>query len=232
MARKTKKKSLISTLSNLDMVDVQPLTENQERAFTEYDYDKNLVLHGHAGTGKTYLALFLALRELSEDQNYDKLIIIRSVVPSREIGFLPGSLEDKIEVYEEPYEEMCGKIFRRGDAYSTLKKSSIIDFKTTSFMRGITYDRSIVIIDECQNMIDQEISTILTRIGEDTRFILCGDFRQNDLGREKSGLNKNINILKNIDSVSFINFTVDDIVRSGFVRDYIKEREEYEKDNQ
>jgi phosphate starvation-inducible protein PhoH len=214
------------TLNN----NIEPLTLNQERVFKFWNNRNNLILHGYAGTGKTFIALYLALKALEDKKlPYRTIVIIRSAVPSRDIGFLPGSAEEKAAVYEEPYETIVNNLYGRGDAYGILKKKDIIQFRTTSYMRGITYDKSILIVDEIQNMVDSELNTMLTRIGEDCRFMMLGDIHQTDLNekREKSGLKDIFNILKRIDGVSFVEFNPDDIVRSDFVRNYILERERY-----
>lgn len=215
--------------NKMNLLEIQPLTDNQDIAFEEwFDNRKNLVMHGYAGTGKTFLALNFALSIVQEKQSlYKKVVIIRSAVPSRDIGFLPGSANEKASAYEEPYESIVNTLYGRGDAYTILKRTGVIDFRTTSYMRGLTFDRSILIIDECQNMSDAEINTILTRIGEDSRFIFCGDFRQNDLKKEKSGMYDAIKIMSRIKSVGFVEFQLEDIVRSGFVKDYIIQREKY-----
>lgn len=201
---------------------ITPLTANQKKAFTEYKH-KNLMLHGTAGTGKTFVAVYLALNDILNHQLYDKLVIIRSVVPSRDIGFLPGSTKEKIKVYEAPYQTICSELFDRGDAYEILKNKQQIEFISTSFIRGITLNNCVVIIDECQNLIWSEISTALTRIGQNCKVILCGDTKQSDL-TEKTGKNdllKLIAVCKTVNNFAFIQMTRNDIVRSGFVKDFI-----------
>lgn len=226
-----RKKSLGSSLIIAN--EIEPLTDNQEKVFDDWDDGYQIIMTGYAGTGKSFLSLYLALSEIENPKNpYQQIIIIRSDVATRRMGFLPGDVHEKAAVYEEPYESMVNEIYGRADAYDILKKKRIIDFKTTSYLRGITYNNSIIIVDEIQNMTDSELNTILTRFGNDTRFILCGDFRQTDLNvkQEKSGFYDIINILKNIKSVKMTDFGIDDIVRSGFVRDYIIEREKYYHD--
>jgi phosphate starvation-inducible protein PhoH and related proteins len=208
---------------------IEPLTENQAKAFDAYAEDKNLVLSGSAGTGKTFLAMSLALRELIKNNNsyYKKLIIIRSAVPSRDLGFVPGTLEEKSKIYQDPYMNIANELIGRGDAWHFLVNKEIIEFQTTSFLRGLTFTDCIIIFDEFQSATFHEIDTVLTRIGENCRFILCGDFCQNDLSikREKSGFEDAIRILKQIEDVKEIRFTVDDVVRSGFVKKYLIEKE-------
>lgn len=208
---------------------IEPLTENQAKAFTAYAEDKNLVLSGSAGTGKTFLAMSLALKELIKNSNsyYKKLIIIRSAVPSRDLGFVPGTLEEKSKIYQDPYMNIANELIGRGDAWHFLVNKEIIEFQTTSFLRGLTFTDCIIIFDEFQSATFHEIDTVLTRIGENCRFILCGDFCQNDLSikREKSGFEDAIRILKQIDDVQEVRFTVDDVVRSGFVKKYLIEKE-------
>lgn len=215
--------------NHFELRKISPLTTNQQRTFDAYDQDKNLILHGFAGTGKTFVSLYLALEEVLEPSPiYDKIIIVRSVVPSRDVGFLPGSIKEKTRVYEEPYKEICDDLFGRGDGYDILKMRGLIHFTTTSFLRGVTFNNAIVIVDELQNMVFGELDTVMTRLGDQSKVIFCGDFRQTDLTleKEKSGLIHFLNITKRMDKFDYIEFDKTDIVRSGLVRDYIIKRTE------
>ena len=211
-----RKKSKTLQGANLELQEIEPLTKNQLRAF---ESDKNMVLHGVAGTGKTFIACYFAFDDMIKGE-MDKLVIIRSAVPTRDIGFLPGTEKEKSAVYEEPYKDICIELFDRGDAYEILKNKNLVQFMTTSFIRGITLRDSIVIVDECQNMSFHELDSIITRVGEGSRIIFCGDFRQSDLGG-KNGLHEFIRILKAMNRFDLVDFQVSDIVRSGFVKDYI-----------
>lgn len=214
---------------NFNLAKIEPKTISQEDAFESFDDGLNLMLHGTAGTGKTFIALYFALREVLQNQSYKKIAIFRSAVAGREIGHLPGSKEEKEKVFELPYYEICQKLFNRGDAYQILKTKNIIEFATTSHIRGITIDDAIIIVDECQNMSDQELHTIMTRLGENSRIIFCGDVRQDDLTstrkKELSGLNQFMKIIETMREFDFIEFNCDDIVRSGIVKSYIIARE-------
>ena len=201
--------------SGLELAEIEPLTRNQLVAF---ESDKNLVLHGCAGTGKTFISCYLAFDDMTKNQ-YEKLVIIRSAVPTRDIGFLPGTEKEKSSVYEEPYYDIAIDLFERGDAYQILKTKRLVHFMTTSYIRGITLKNAVIMIDECQNMSFHELDSIITRVGEDCRVIFCGDFRQADL--QKNGLQDFIRILKAMDCFDLVEFEIRDIVRSGFVRDYI-----------
>lgn len=215
--------------NHFELRTVSPLTPNQQLTFDAYRKGMNLMLHGYAGTGKSYISLYLALQEvLSGQSNYDKVIIVRSVVPSRDIGFLPGSVKEKIRVYEEPYKEICDELFGRGDGYDILKMRGMIHFTTTSFLRGLTFNNAVVIVDELQNMTFPELDTVMTRMGDYSKIMFCGDFRQTDLVKEtdKSGLMSFINITKRMNKFAYIEFEKQDIVRSGLVRDYIIKRTE------
>jgi len=217
--------------SHFELRKITPLTPNQEKTFNAYNQGYNLILHGYAGTGKSYISLYLALKEiLSGSQIYDKIVIVRSVVPSRDIGFLPGSIKDKIKVYEEPYKEICDNLFGRGDGYDVLKMKGLIEFTTTSFLRGTTFNNAIVIVDELQNMTFPELDTVMTRMGEKSKVMFCGDFRQTDLTKEaeKSGIKHFINITKKMSRFEYVEFEKQDIVRSGLVKDYIIKRTEME----
>lgn len=200
----------------------EPLTDNQAIAFEAFEDDKNLILHGIAGTGKTYIACYLAYKALT-DKDQSSLVIIRSAVPTRDIGFLPGTQEEKSAVYEEPYKDITSDLFERGDAYSILKQKFTVEFMTTSFIRGITIDNAVILIDECQNMTFHELDSIITRVGTNCRVIFCGDFRQDDFSgkRENSGLQDFFKILNKTDRFKMIDFQIEDIVRSDLVKDYI-----------
>ena len=201
--------------SGLSLAEIEPLTKNQLIAF---ESDKNLLLHGIAGTGKTFISCYLAFDDMVKGV-YNNLVIIRSAVPTRDIGFLPGSEKEKASVYEEPYKEIALELFQRGDAYEILKTKGLVHFMTTSFVRGITLKETVIIIDECQNMTFHELDSIITRVGTNCRVIFCGDFRQSDL--KSNGLESFMEILKNMGSFDFIDFEIKDIVRSEFVKDYI-----------
>ena len=211
--------------ANLTLREIEPLTQNQVKAF---ESEKNLVLHGVAGTGKTYISLYLALDDMSK-KIYQQTVLIRSAVSTREIGFLPGTAKEKAEVYEEVYKDICIELFGRGDAYELLKKQGLVHFMTTSFIRGVTLRNATIIVDECQNMTFHELDSIITRIGEGCRIIFCGDFKQVDFvqkGKEQSGLPAFMKILEAMDEFEMIDYTVKDIVRSDFVKKYIIAKEE------
>ena len=206
------------------------LTDLQNRAIQAYDDSYHLVLHGVAGTGKTFLSLFLALQDIVEGHDdYNKLYIMRSIVPTRDMGFLPGSAKQKAQVYEEPYRMMCNELFNRGDAYEVLKSKDMCEFVTTSFLRGTTFNNCIIIVDEINNMSFHELDSIITRVGKDCRIIFCGDYRQSDLtdSHERGGLGRFLDILNNMGGFKRFEFGVDDIVRSDLVKDYIIHKMEY-----
>lgn len=211
---------------NFHLSSVKALTENQNLAFHANGSGLNLLLFGVAGTGKTFLASYFALSDLLASL-VKKIIIIRSAVTTRDQGFLPGTLQEKMALYESPYRdlfsELCGG---RRDVYDLLKKKDYLEFMSTSFIRGVTFDDAIIIVDEVQNCTDHEINSILTRVGNNTRVILCGDYRQDDLKmtgkkNQESGMKTLIQVAQHMDSFSCIEFDVNDIVRSGFCKDYI-----------
>ena len=216
-----------------DMKIIKPLTDNQKGFFDAYDKSKIMLLHGVAGTGKTYIAMYQALQEILESNtNYKKIYIVRSAVPSRDIGHLPGSEKEKTDVYVQPYREIANELLPRfGDkAYSKLKEQNLIDFMVTSYIRGLTLDNCIVIVDECQNMTDMELNSIITRVGNNSKIVFCGDFRQTDLNKkhDMSGLKKFIAITNHMPSFRQVEFGVEDIVRSNLVKEYIIARMQYE----
>ncbi len=213
------------------MTNITPLTDNQTTAFEAYKEGKNLLLHGAAGTGKTFITLYLALQEvLDVTTPYDKIIIVRSLVPTREIGFLPGDHEDKSYLYQIPYKNMVRYMFSMPDdnsfqmLYDNLRAQETIDFWSTSFIRGVTLDSAIVIVDEFSNLNFHELDSMITRIGEDSKIMFCGDITQTDLTREKetSGISDFIKIVENMKDVfTCVEFDINDIVRSGLVRSYL-----------
>jgi phosphate starvation-inducible protein PhoH len=208
---------------------IQPLTCNQTKTFEAFSKDKNLLLHGSAGTGKSFISLYLSLLEVMEGHgDLHKVVILRSVVPTRDMGFLPGSAKEKAKVYEAPYSSICNELFGRGDSYEILKTKGVVEFQTTSFVRGTTFSDCIVVVDEMQNMTYQELDSVITRIGENCRVIFSGDFKQSDLLRdaERNGLMNFMKILKRMNMFDCIEFTKEDIVRSKLVKSYIIAKEE------
>lgn len=213
---------------------ITPKTKNQENVFRDFTNGKNLLIHGLPGTGKTFISLYLALTEIQEYHEYHNITIIRSVVPTRDMGFLPGSVKDKAKVYEAPYQAICTELYGRKDAYDILKNNGVINFETSSFLRGITFDNTIIIVDECQNMSYHELSTIITRVGKNTRIIFCGDYRQTDLvyDDDKTGLKNFMKIINKMPKYfSCIEFIEDDIVRSGLVKEFIIKKIQLETNN-
>ena len=209
-----------------DLYDFDPITANQEIAFASWDEGDNLVLSGSAGTGKTFIACYLGLEAVLEKE-YQRLVIVRSVVPVREMGFLPGSADEKKDVFSAPYKAIFSELVGDVAAYNKLINSRLVEFESTSFIRGITYDNSIIIVDEMQNMNFHELDSIITRVGNNCRIIFSGDYRQTDFKYkdEKDGILQFLNIVERLNNFSVINFGWDDIVRSDFVRDYIMTKE-------
>ena len=212
------------------MVNIKPLTENQKKAFKSYKDGKNLFLYGAAGTGKTFVALFNGLQDVLRNETpYDTVYMVRSAVPTREIGFLPGDEEDKTALFQVPYQNMVKFMFEMpgerefGTLYERLKNQGSLMFLTTSFLRGITLDNAVIIVDECQNLTFHELDTIVTRVGQDAKIIFCGDFFQTDLMKssDKQGMVNFIKILDAMQQFDNIEFTIGDIVRSGFVKEYL-----------
>jgi phosphate starvation-inducible PhoH-like protein len=212
------------------LVDIQPLTKNQTILFDAYNSDKQLFVYGCAGTGKTFCALYLALKDvLDELTPYDKVVIVRSLVATREIGFLPGDHEDKSSLYQIPYKNMVRYMFElNSDAefemlYGNLKAQESIKFWSTSFLRGTTLDNSIIIVDECQNLNFHELDSIITRVGDNSKIMFCGDATQSDLTKnnERDGILNFMKIIQRMPEFESIEFGIEDIVRSGLVKSYI-----------
>mgnify|MGYP000674397297 CR=1 FL=1 len=226
-AKKMKRKRPIN--SDL-LIDVEPLTENQTKLFESYKSGKNVVAYGAAGTGKTFITLYNALKEvLDEITPYEQIYVVRSLVATREIGFLPGDHEDKSSLYQIPYKNMVKYMFQLPTEvdfemlYGNLKQQETIKFWSTSFVRGTTLDNSIIIVDEYQNMNFHELDSIITRVGEDSKIMFCGDARQSDLTKanEKNGIVDFMDILRKMPSFDIIEFGIEDIVRSGLVKEYL-----------
>ena len=211
-----------------DMFEFEALTDNQQKARDAWEEDHHLVLSGSAGTGKTYLGMYFALEKvLNKETSYEKVIIVRSIVPTREIGYLPGSREEKESPYTIPYVDICADILDTGNAYQKLVLQGKAEFMSTSFIRGTTFDNCIVLVDEMQNLNFHELDSVITRVGENCRMIMCGDYYQSDFekDRDKNGVIQFLNILEQLTKFETIEFTWKDIVRSDFVRDYIMTKE-------
>jgi predicted ribonuclease YlaK len=207
-----------------DLGTFDALTDNQQVTFDEYAKDKSLLLHGVAGTGKTFLGILLGLEEvLDPSYDYSQLCIVRSVVPTRDIGFLKGTDEEKIAIYELPYRLICKELFSSETAYDALKQQGKVQFISTSFIRGLTFDNAIILVDEMQNLNFHELDSIITRPGKNSKVILCGDYTQTDLAKhsDKEGIKTFMKILNRMNEFSTVEFGVDDIVRSDFVKSYI-----------
>lgn len=216
-----------------DLKTFEPLTNNQKKFFDAYKRgDYFVALHGVAGTGKTFCAVYKALEEVLDKSNpFRKIIIVRSAVQSREIGHLPGDVTEKMEIYQQPYQQICETLFGRKDAYQRLSEQGYIEFISTSFIRGMSFDDAIIIVDEMQNLSFEEIDTVMTRVGYRSKIIWCGDYRQTDLNKKKndmSGILKFFDIAMHMGAFTRIEFTPDDIVRSSLVKDYILAKMQYE----
>jgi phosphate starvation-inducible PhoH-like protein len=225
--KKQKRKPATAGISNLQLKEIHPLTENQGKVFEAFADDKNVVCAGSAGTGKTFLLFYLCLQEMIYGQGYDKIIVFRSSVPTRNIGFLPGDEKEKMAAYEQPYKGICGDLFGRSDAYEILKKKDLVEFQSTSFVRGNTFDNCLIIVEECQDMNLHEISTIVTRCGKNTKIFFSGDYKQCDLDgrREISGFNDFLKIVDMMYSFETVEFGLEDIVRSGLVKEFLIAKE-------
>ena len=212
------------------LVAIKHITDNQKIVFDTWKKGKNQFLFGAAGTGKTFVSLYLSLKDVLDlKTKFDKVVLVRSLIPTRDIGFLPGDEEDKASLYQVPYMNMVQFMFEMSNEqqfntlYDRLKGQGTLFFLSTSFLRGLTFDNSIIIVDECQNLNFHELDTIITRVGQDSKIIFCGDFDQTDLVKrnEKNGLHDFLRILMEMEEFNCLEFTIGDIVRSGFVRNYI-----------
>ena len=226
----TKQMKRKKPISNTYLLDIEPITDNQKKLFDSYSEGKHLVAYGTAGTGKTFISLYNAISDiLDESTPYEKIYLVRSLVSTREIGFLPGDHEDKADIYQIPYKNMVKYMFQMpSDAdfemlYGNLKAQDSIKFWSTSFIRGTTLDNAIIIVDEFQNLNFHELDSIITRVGENSKILFCGDASQTDLVKtnDRNGIHDFLNILRKMPSFDIIEFGIDDIVRSGLVKEYI-----------
>ena len=215
---------------------IDPITETQSDLFNSYRDGKNILAIGSAGTGKTYISLYLALKDVMAKNQYKEVIIVRSSVQSREQGHMPGDAKEKMAHFEAPYVDIVNDLFERNDAYQLLKQKGMVRFMSTSFIRGLTFDDALILVDECQNLRWDELRTIMTRVGENSRIIFCGDTKQDDLACSKnrldvSGLRHFKKVIDKMSSDCFatIEFTVQDIVRSGIVKEFIIAEESIEE---
>ena len=224
MAKKNKE------ISSSNLLKIKPITESQKTVFETWKKGQNQFLFGCAWTGKTFISLYLAMQDvLNLQTKYEKVVLVRSLIPTREIGFLPGDEEDKAALYQVPYQNMVQFMFEQPNEqafkmlYDRLKSQGSLYFLSTSFLRGLTFDNTIIIVDECQNLNFHELDTITTRVGQDSRIVFCGDFFQTDLIKtgDKNGLHDFLRILEEMKDFNCTEFNIGDIVRSGFVRDYL-----------
>lgn len=214
------------------LLDYEPITQNQRIAYDSWDDGDHLVLAGSAGTGKTFIGMYLALSDVLDKQyEQDKLVIVRSVVPTREMGYLPGSIEEKVDAYTAPYRAIATELFNEKMAYDMLEAQGAITFMSTSFIRGQTIDDAVILVDEMQNLTYHELDSIITRVGRNTRIVFSGDYYQSDLNKEtdKNGILDFLNIMEVMNNFTTIEFGWADIVRSDFVRDYIMTKEMVER---
>lgn len=226
---KTKLQTIESMNIRLDdLRTIEPITGAQKYAWQSWREGDNLAMIGTAGTGKTFLAMYLALEEIMDKSSpFDTLRIIRSAVPTREVGFLPGTIEEKLNAFTGPYRAAAADLFEDDRAYDKLVHNKYIQFESTSYIRGVTFDNSIVLVDEMQNLNFHELDSVMTRIGHCSKIIFCGDYKQSDFKQqsEKNGINTFLEILEQLKHFSVVEFSWEDIVRSGLVRDYIMTKE-------
>ena len=216
------------SVQSTHLAPIQPLTDAQRTFCTAFDAGVPcIMLHGVAGTGKTFIAMFKALQEALMVPKR-RVVLMRSAVPTRDIGFLPGAEAEKMAAYQLPYGDMCARLVQHPDGFTKLLAQNTVEFWSTSFIRGVTLDNAVVVVDECQNMTDMELHSIMTRFGAKSRVIWCGDFRQTDVmkaagAKSGSGLRPFMDTLNRMPKkfVTQIEFGIDDIVRSPLVKEYL-----------
>ena len=217
-------------ISHDQLVEMKGVTKNQLEVFKQYAEGKNLFLYGPAGTGKTFVILYNAIKQvLDPSTDFNCIYIVRSLMPTRSLAFMPGDEQDKSSLYQVPYDNMLRLMFKLSSEeqfdmmYEELKKQENVAFLSTSFLRGITLDNAIILVDECQNLNFHELDTIMTRVGQESKIMFSGDFDQTDLREddEKAGLGQFIKIINEMKEFYSCEFDIGDIVRSGLVRSYI-----------
>ena len=218
-------------INTASLLKVEPLTPNQEKMYEAYGEGKNIFASGVAGSGKTFLLLYLALKEvLDKKTNFEKVVLIRSLLPSRDVGFLPGTLDEKADLYQDPYRVIVRMMFEMpndtefAQLYDKLIAQGSIQFLTTSFLRGQTFDHSIIICDEFQNMLFHELDTLITRVGQNSKIMFAGDIAQTDLRKnngDRDGYEKFKSIINDMEEFASVEFDFGDIIRSGLVRSYL-----------
>lgn len=220
---KKQKRKPNTGLAQFQVREIHPLTENQGRLFKFYGEGKNIVAAGSAGTGKSFCLLYLMLQDLIYTGDYEKLIIFRSAVATRNIGFLPGNEEEKMDAYELPYKCILNDLFGRADAYEIMKKKDLVEFLSTSYVRGTTFENCLILVDEFENMNFHELDSLITRVGRNSRIFFSGDFKQTDLDgkREVSGFSDFTKIISEMESFDMVEFSIEDCVRSGLVKEYL-----------
>lgn len=232
MNNNDKRRTPSATVKFEQLNNYTPITDNQAKAFDSWNRGKHLVLSGSAGTGKTFLGLYFGLTEvLKKNSDYEQLIIVRSIVPTRAMGFLPGDEREKEKSYQDPYHGLVNEMTGDGSGWLKLVNQKKVLFKSTSFIRGITFDNSIILVDEMQNLTFHELDSVITRVGINSRIIFAGDYYQSDFHKstDKAGITKFLEIIEYMKDFNIITFNWEDIVRSDFVRDYIMTKEMLEK---
>lgn len=222
---KPKREKVVKTIAvkdHLALVEkVVPMNETQRQMIFAFSQGLNIVAYGSAGTGKSYVGCALALEKLFKRQS-EKIVIVRSAVSSRSLGFLPGNLDEKADPYKAPYKQIINRLCGNGTAWDILIKKEMIEFITSSYVRGITIDNATVIVDEFQNCNQNEAMSILTRVGENCQVILLGDTKQTDLKKDESCFDWVMSVAQRMPRwFDLVHFYPKDIVRSGFCKDLI-----------
>ena len=219
-----------------NLLPIEAIGPAQTEAFAKYKENKNLFLTGSAGTGKTFVLLYLAFADVFDDESpYDKVILIRSLLPSRDAGFHSGSLEEKANYYQAPYRQLVKFLFEMQSKdefaalWDLLIEQESVEFQTTSFLRGQTFDNAIIICDEAQNLNFAELDTVMCRVGQNTKIMFSGDeaqtaFINND---DKEGMYNFQGILGEMEECEVIKFGIGDILRSGLCRSYLIAKEQF-----
>lgn len=230
--RQTKGEAIKDVLVyNISGKPIKSRSANQQKLIDEYEKKDMIFAVGPAGTGKTYLSIALAVKSLKE-KSIKKIILSRPAVEAGEkLGFLPGDMKEKIDPYLQPLYDALEDMIPQVKLQDMMEKN-IIQIAPLAFMRGRTLNDAVVILDEAQNTTPAQIRMFLTRMGWNTKMIITGDVTQIDLPRgQKSGLIDAMNILKNIEEISFVNLTGKDIVRHKLVTKIVSAYDKYDKEH-